>query len=334
MTPSRTGQTRRPLARIHVIHEELSAGRFPNCRTLAERLEVSTKTIQRDLDFMRDEFGMPMEFVPEKNGYAYTEPVKAFPPIRIGVEELMALFVARKVMAPLAGTAVGAALQAGFTRLAEQASGTIPISWSDLDRTFSIHDQGVMPTDLDRIERLSVALVKRHKLFLRYTNAKNNRTKARTVRPLHLAQVKGGWYLFAWDEGVRDLRIFALPRMKELEMLEETFDTPSDFDLDAYLKGGMGLITSPDAPEQTVVVRFTGYAATLAAERIWHESQKGETQDDGSYLLTLILQHVDSIPAWILGWGGLAEVLEPVSLRKEVHKQARAIASRHRGAVE
>jgi proteasome accessory factor B len=55
MSPQRTGQTRRPLARIQRIHEELSAGGYPNCSTLAALLEVSTKTIQRDLDFMRDE---------------------------------------------------------------------------------------------------------------------------------------------------------------------------------------------------------------------------------------------------------------------------------------
>lgn len=96
MTSPRTGQTRRPLARIHVIHEQLSSGAFPNCSSLADLLEVSTKTIHRDLDFMRDEFGMPLEFDPQRNGYAYTKPVEAFPPVRIGMEELMALFVARK----------------------------------------------------------------------------------------------------------------------------------------------------------------------------------------------------------------------------------------------
>ncbi len=331
MKPSRSGQTRRPLARIHLIHEQLSAGTFPNCSTLAKRLEVSTKTIQRDLDFMRDEFGMPLEFDPQQNGYAYTARVEAFPPLQIGTEELMALFVARKVLAPLAGTAMGATLQSGFDRLAEQAQGRVTISWRDLDRAFSIHESGMMQADLNMIELLSTALVKQRKLFLRYTNAKNRRTKARTVRPLHLAQVKGGWYLFAWDEKPKDIRIFALPRIKELEVLEESFSEPAHFDLDEYLHGSMGLITSPEAPEQKVVIRFTGYAATLAAERIWHDSQQTEIQPDGNLLLTLQLQHVESIPGWVLSWGGLAEVMEPPALRKEVAKQAKVLASKHRG---
>ena len=330
MSPQRTGQTRRPLARIQRIHEELSAGGYPNCSTLAALLEVSTKTIQRDLDFMRDEFGMPLEFVPEHNGFAYTENVAAFPPVQIGMEELMALFVARKVLRPLAGTAVEASLREGFTRLAARATGTVTIHWQDLDRTFSIQDSGSMTADLGLIEVISTALVGRRKMFFRYTNAKNKRTKARTVRPLHLAQVQGGWYLFAWDEGAKDVRIFALPRLREPEVLADTFTEPADFDLETYLQGSMGLITAPDAPEQTVVIRFTGYAATLAAERTWHPSQQGTPQADGGLLLSLRLTHLDSIPGWVLGWGGLAEVLEPASLREEVARQARAIARAHR----
>jgi predicted DNA-binding transcriptional regulator YafY len=331
MSDSRHGQTRRPLARIHFIHEEIAAGRWPNCSSLAQKLEVSTKTVQRDLIFMRDEFELPLEFVSDHNGYHYTKPVEAFPSFKVGVEELMALFVARKVLAPMTGTVVAAALTEGFNRLAEQASGQVPISWTDLDRGFSVQENGVMPADLHQIELLSAALVNHRKLFFRYTNAKDNQTKARTVRPLHLAQVKGGWYLFAWDEGAGDIRIFALPRMHELEILKEKFTGPTDFNLDDYLKGSMSLITSPEAPEQKVVIRFSGYAATLVSERTWHSSQKVKRSRDGTVQLTLRLQQLDNIPGWVLSWAGMAEVLSPVALRKEVAKQARKIGRMHQG---
>ena len=241
----------------------------------------------------------------------------------------MSLFVARKVLSSIAGTAVESLLRSGFDRLAQHAHGTVKISWQDLDRAFSVHDNGGMIPDLGRIELLSTALVKHRKLFFRYTSARNNRTKARTVRPLHLAQIKGGWYLFAWDVEAKDIRIFALPRIQELEILADAFSEPADFDVDAYLKGSMGLITSPDAPERDIVIRFTDYAATLVAERSWHESQKVKHNPDGSIHLILRLRHSDTIPGWVLSWGGLAEVLEPEDLRKEVAKQARRIIGLH-----
>ncbi len=58
----RVGGSRRPLHRIHVIHETVKEGTYPNCRKLAEMLEVTDKTIQRDISFMRDELGLPLEY--------------------------------------------------------------------------------------------------------------------------------------------------------------------------------------------------------------------------------------------------------------------------------
>ena len=44
------------------VHAQLQARAFPNCRKLAAELEVSSKTIQRDIDFMRDRLGLPIEY--------------------------------------------------------------------------------------------------------------------------------------------------------------------------------------------------------------------------------------------------------------------------------
>ena len=65
---TRAGSTRRPIQRIYVIHEAVQEGSYPNCRTLAERLEVTDKTIQRDISFMRDELGLTRHKFPfERN---------------------------------------------------------------------------------------------------------------------------------------------------------------------------------------------------------------------------------------------------------------------------
>ena len=53
-----TVRSRPPMARMMLLHENFKAGAFPNCRKLADELEVSTKTFQRDIDFMRDRFGL------------------------------------------------------------------------------------------------------------------------------------------------------------------------------------------------------------------------------------------------------------------------------------
>ena len=54
--------TRRPLERVLRIHDLISRSHFPNCSTIARELEVNRKTIQRDLNFMRDEMELPIEY--------------------------------------------------------------------------------------------------------------------------------------------------------------------------------------------------------------------------------------------------------------------------------
>jgi predicted DNA-binding transcriptional regulator YafY len=71
--------SRPPLARMVRLHEWLMADRYPNCRKLAEEFEVSAKTVQRDVNFMRDRMGLPIDYDKGRFGFHYTRPVSGFP---------------------------------------------------------------------------------------------------------------------------------------------------------------------------------------------------------------------------------------------------------------
>jgi len=63
------------------LHEWLMADRYPNCRKIAEEFEVSAKTVQRDVNFLRDQMGLPIEYDKALFGFHYTRPVSGFPAI-------------------------------------------------------------------------------------------------------------------------------------------------------------------------------------------------------------------------------------------------------------
>ena len=116
------------------LHEKLKAGKFPNCRKLAEELEVSSKTIQRDIDFMRDRLNLPIEYDQLHFGFAYTEPVTSFPSIEVSEGEIVALFVAKKAMAsptPASGASCTArAIQTAPTAAGRSgARSTVVTAW-------------------------------------------------------------------------------------------------------------------------------------------------------------------------------------------------------------
>ena len=105
LSPARPAilHSRPPLERMMRMHERLKAGRYPNCRKLADELEVSSKTVQRDIDFMRYRLGLPIEYDQLHFGFYYTEPVASFPNVEISEGELVALYVGQKALAQYKG---------------------------------------------------------------------------------------------------------------------------------------------------------------------------------------------------------------------------------------
>ncbi len=76
------------------IHQALQSNKYPNTVRLSRELEVSGKSIQRDLEFMRDRLNLPIEYDKARYGYYYTQEVSAFPTVQITEGEIVALLVA------------------------------------------------------------------------------------------------------------------------------------------------------------------------------------------------------------------------------------------------
>jgi hypothetical protein len=76
---SGAGYSRPPLARMLRIHQSLMENRYPNCRQMSDEFEVAAKTVQRDINFMRDQMRLPIEYDKARFGFHYTRPVTALP---------------------------------------------------------------------------------------------------------------------------------------------------------------------------------------------------------------------------------------------------------------
>ena len=87
----------RPLwRRLQLIHHQIKERRFPNTSSLAAELSVSSKTVQRALDYLRDELEAPIEFRREENGYAYRRDDYVLPFLPVDGQDLFAM-VSRQV---------------------------------------------------------------------------------------------------------------------------------------------------------------------------------------------------------------------------------------------
>jgi predicted DNA-binding transcriptional regulator YafY len=308
--------SRPPLARMMQLHAQLQARKFPNCRKLAHELEVSAKTIQRDIEFMRYQLGLPIEYDQLHFGFVYTEPVTSFPNIQVSEGEIVALFIAQKALQQYRGTPFEAPLRAAFTKIGHGLKDRITFSWSDLDAAISFRSVGKSVADLEIFELLSRAVLDSAEVEFRYRKLRSNAAELRRVRPYHLGCVENQWYLFGFDLARQQVRTFALPRIDGARKTGARFRRPASFSIGKFLDSSFGVFQSDGRTK--VRVRFRPFAAQLVRERVWHHSQKIKELRDGSLELQLQLGSLEEIERWILSWGDQAEVLEPVKLRERL----------------
>jgi proteasome accessory factor B len=316
---------RPPLERMMKLHHQLNTGRFPNCRKLADELEVSTKTIQRDIDFMRDRLNLPIEYDQIHFGFFYTEPVTHFPSIEVSEGEIVALFVAQKALAQYKGTSYEKPLKSAFKKITDGLQDKVEFSWNDVDAGISFRGIGTSVADLDLFETVSQGVLRSCELEFEYKKLGGTQYESRRVQPYHLACVENQWYLFAFDLARRQLRTFALPRMRRAKSTNLKFKRPPDFSITSHLSESFGVFTGKG--RFLVQIRFDAFAARLVGERTWHASQKMKPLGNGELEMTLELGSLEEIERWILSWGNHARVLKPARLVEGIRKQALAIVN-------
>ncbi len=315
--------TRPPLERMLQIHQAIQSGRYPNATTLAARLEVSRKSIIRDLEFMRDRLGLPIEYDARRWGYFYTEDVAGFPSLQITEGELFALLVAEKAIQQYRGTTFERPLVSALKKMSAGLPDTVSVHWAEWDQAISFRTSAEPLLNLEIFNRLAGALARRERLRIAYRKPGARRAETRVIDPWHLANINGEWYLFAHDHLRRALRTFVPARIRSVEPTGETFTRPARFSVDEQLRDSFGVHSAEGRFD--VVIRFSARVADYIREKRWHPSQELRDRRDGGVELRMRLSSLVEVRRWILGWGGDARVLRPKELADTVREAARAI---------
>ncbi|MGJ8641825.1 MAG: helix-turn-helix transcriptional regulator [Luteolibacter sp.] len=327
---NRAGMTRAPMERIYHIHEAIVDGRLPNCSKLATELEVTPKTIQRDITFMRDRLKLPLEYDDQCHGYRYTEDVSTFPVFEINSEELAGLFLARQALDSIRGTQLEQTMRDVFAKLTRSMEGKVKFAWADLDQSLSRKPAGATKTDLKMFGKLAEAVLKKRVVEFNYRKLGSDQTEKRKIQPYHLGEVDQCWYLIGYDPEREGLRTFAFPRIRAVKVGKGTFDVPENFNGSAYLGTSFGIWVDPERPDfkQEVRIELSGYAARLVQERRWHPSQQiTPLNATGSRVeVRFEVGRLEEVVRWTLSWGGQAKVREPKELRDKVRSEAEKIS--------
>ena len=116
--------TQPQLLRLHKLVPRIQRGDYPSQKVLAAEQEKNWRTIQRDLDFIRDMWELPLEYDPRRYGYYFREQVGKFPMVPISEQELVSVFIAQKALEQYRGTPFEQPLRSAFSKLISSLQGS------------------------------------------------------------------------------------------------------------------------------------------------------------------------------------------------------------------
>ncbi len=302
-------------SRLLFIDREINTGRFPNCGKLAEEYEVSRKTIQRDLDYMRYQLDAPLEYSAKHRGYYYTEKNFKLPAIDIKESDLFAVYLADKLLIQYEGTAIYNSLCSVFKKIEDSLPNKIAFDPGNEPSRFTVFPPSNTIIKPGIWETVTSAIRLSRKLEVHHQTP-GSEPSLRILDPYHGIRFEGDWYVVGFCHLRKEIRTFSFARMLKAKLLPDAFEIPASFDFHKLTGSHFGIHWSED--EVDVKIHFNKKVAGYLKERKWHPTQQIEENTDGSAVLSLTVNHLLELKRWILSWGNMAQVLEPQSFIEDI----------------
>ena len=306
--------------RILTLHRLLKAAHYPVplSRLLGE-LECSRATLYRDIAFLRDALGAPVEGAGTESAafrYALGEGERfELPGLWLTSDELAALLALNELISRSGPGVLAGALAPFKSRieslLSDQGSGkALPIE------RIRVITWGERKLDQQVFRIVAGAVLERRQLRFSYRARTTNADSHRRVSPQRLTHYRDNWYLDVWDHDREALRSFAVDRIAEPRAQETPAIDVPEADLNTLLASSYGIFSG--VPKAWATIRFSAHAARWVADEHWHSQQKGEWLADGRYELKVPYAKSRELLMDVLKYGPDAEIIAPLPLREEM----------------
>jgi len=310
--------------RLLFIDRKVREGCYPNCPSLAAEWEVSVKTIQRDMDYLRDELDAPIEFERKRNGYYYTEENYRLPTVPISESDLFAVCIAAKALKQFENTPLHAKLSSVFEKIQQSLPHKLQVNPSWINERILIFPEPATTIQPEVWDTIAAGIRGNRRVRISHRSPGDARCTTRSIDPYYLVNYRGEWYVTSMCHRRKSIRTFALSRVRKAALLPQSFSMPKECDVETMFGDRFGIIWKE--PKHTVRIRFSPTVAPYIRERQWHPLQTIKREKGGSIVIEFVTNHINEVKDWVLSWGGGATVLSPPELVAKVRDEIGAAA--------
>ncbi|GAB2180944.1 WYL domain-containing protein [Denitratisoma sp. agr-D3] len=288
---------------------------------LKEKLEISEATFKRDIEFLRDRFGCPIEWDRSKRGYVINDDQAG-----AGKFELPGIwFDSSEVVALLTMLHLLEGIQPGLledhvapmksrlrSMLAEGTSSSHPIE--NKLRLIHFAPRKVEPK---HFQLIASGLLEGKRLHLEYWNRDRRESTKRVISPQQLVHYRENWFLDAWCHSKNAIRSFALDAIQSVQILDEGAISISSTQMKEHFRSGYGIFAG--TAKHRARLKFSPERSQWVGKETWHHDQTSSYLEDGSYVLEVPYSNDQELVMDLLRHSPEVEVLEPPELRQKLH---------------
>lgn len=294
---------------FEIVHILLNKN-IVTAKELAERFEVSVRTVYRDIETLSAS-GIPIYMSKGRNGgISLMEGYVLNKTVLSSLEK-------NEILSALQGlSAVNNLEQSGALSKVEAMLGEDSTNWIEIDFSGWYNQEAVVGS----FNILKQAILDKTLIQFQYFNNKQEQS-IRTVEPLRLLFKEYAWYLFAYCRSKQAMRFFKLSRMKELTSLTEKFSRVYNQKVVENSRVFAEAFTELKLKiDQKMAFRvFDEFDSSLIA-----------TDDNGDFIVTL---QYPSDSRWIfnylMSFGESIEVLEPLEIREQIKEKLHKVLQQY-----
>lgn len=274
--------------------EKIKTNQYPSFQEIKDYLyehgfEIGDRTLQRDIEQIRFEFGIEVKYDRDKNGYCIDRENS------INIESFFRFLE--------------------IVNTAELLTESLTESKDSLKHIS--FDTGGGLKGIDNLKPLLQAIMDHRKITFTHFNFHTEKSRKFTLNPYLLKEYQNRWYVVGIMAGINELRTFGIDRIENLEVKAETFTPDDKLNPVENFNKTIGIVYS-DHKVQTVVLSFTPSQGKYVKTLPLHTSQAEIIDDEFEYRISLVVAPNYELMQQILKHGDTVKVLEPAWLAEEI----------------
>jgi predicted DNA-binding transcriptional regulator YafY len=280
---------------------------------------ICNSTIEKDMQSMKWDHDAPIKYSKSKGGYYYSDPKFSINDIPLTEDDLGAIAFAAKTLLQFRDVE----LFKQFGNAIDKIVGRVEVTQEGGEQ-FIQFEQSLSDNGSEYISPILEAIKQSLWISFDYTSFISGQKKARKVIPLLLKEYRNRWYLISFDGQKKDFITYSLDRLTALEIHSEPAEKPSDFKPENYFKYSVGITSGNEEPTS---IEFTAVpvAAKYIASQPFHSSQTTIEESSERTHFSLFVVISEELIRALLSYGGEVNILQPESLKEEIHRRASAI---------